>query len=394
MVNTAEALFVLSMRRGASTAIDQGLQFIKANCFEHVALRGNRIRYVAFPLLVLSSQFPKWNRRFQASLKKWLIEARNDDGAWGIEARDQRSDLFSTYIAVAAIYGAYGPDDAGKATAHWILSKGSSSGWHLTSAVSPRAPHGISLVATAYAVLTLTTLRETDHDLVETGKELLLQVDHWENEEETVAGTVWKHCTYSHVIQALLSLDVDPFSRTVAEGVRHSNRLFTDGIGWRESEYDGTPTVRSQYWAVTALNLLHTHIDPSKHVPRVDAERAEGTLLEPEFIKFHVRTPWAIILPRKLYVGVTWAMLCISFLLFLGAENFVPRISGDIVGILFLVAVWVLISKRKHSFPRLARIGVRAVALLGIMNLVFGESLLSLWDSGREYIYGMFSKYL
>lgn len=385
LVNTAEALFVLSKATCQDDVVLRGLSFIERFTFEHVQTRGPRTRYVAFPLLVVGHCFPAWNVEFRQRLIEWLIDARNTDGGWGVEARDNSSDLFSTYVAMTAL-GACKIDFDSTATARWILSRASSRGWTLRDRATAGENPPLSYVATAYAILALAAARELHHEAVQRGKEILLQIDHWGHEDETISGTVWRHCTYTHVLQALAVLGVDPFSPTIANGVRHISTLASPEVGWEETSQDKTQTVRAQYWAVAALSALSLSIDPAIHIPRIDAERTQDTLREPEFFKFFIHSPWATVLPARLYKYVVWGLLVASAYLALTPFTLPPIIPDDILGISLAALAWWLITKRPKAFGKLRRWGNRLVVVLGVINLLLGPSVRQLSSGIRELL--------
>lgn len=377
LVNTAEALLVLSKANCTHDAIHRGLDFIAGNFNDHISKRGQRLRYAALPLLTIGECYPSWNPEFQRSLIAWIQDGQNADNGWGVEASDRDSNLFSTYLAVMSLTRCKATWSGQENVAQWILSRGSIRGWALDHQ-QPTAridEHRSSSVATAYALLALTALGKTDHELVQRGKDILLQNNHWGPEDETIAGTVWRHCTYTHVIQALTSLGIDPFDTVIAEGIRHLNKLESPSVGWEESEFDKTPTVRAQYWAVTAFSGVLGVIDPGIHVPRIDAEHTEDSLLEPEFVKISMHSPWAMIVPTRLYVLIVWTLIVTGVGFAFDALTFLSDIPPAYAATALLFAAWFLIQKRPKKFPRLARV----VTLIGVvimgLSTLFGHNL-------------------
>src|SRR5207244_8673318 len=99
------------------------------------------------------------------------------------------------------------------------------------------------------------------------------------------------------VIRTLSVTETDLFHPTLADGIRQLQRRVHPTYGWTERPLDNLPSIRSLYWAVSALSTVYIHFDPSIYIPRVDAERSQGVLLEPQFVPFVTNTRWHTILP-------------------------------------------------------------------------------------------------
>lgn len=372
LVNTAEAIFVLSRLGGYEASLARGYTYISANAFSDLDRLGPRVRYIAFSLFAMSL-LPESSRdkAFVERCARWLIDARNPDGAWGIESRDDASHLFSTSIALWSLQGVKHPDSELRPAYQWLLSQATDTGWSL------RGGQGPSPIATAYAALVLAPAFAS-HDRLRAAKALLLQVRQWGTEEEVVAGTVWKHCTFAFVLPALMALEESPYSTAVAEAIRYVNTLRLSGGGWSESEPKVGQTIRAQFWSVLALDAVYRAFDPAIHTLRIDAERAEGVLTEPAFVKMAVHSKWAMIVPARLYIlgAYTPALLALLVLLGMhrGLSRLVPR-ADPLIALALLGCTYYLIKKRKRYFPLAGKILEGVLAVLSLLSLVFGTDL-------------------
>lgn len=368
LVNTAEAIYVLSRAGDYKTEITKGLQFLENNVFDHLQTRGPRVRYVAFTLIALaqSSQADKGNLVDQCCA--WLEGARNPDNGWGVEAK-QDSDLFPTSLAIWSLQSVAFPARKLDPSLQWLLARAHDAGWSLNAA------QGISPVATAYALLCLAHSDYSTHDRVRAGKEYLLQTRYWGIDKEVILGTVWEHCTFAWAIPALLALDENPYATTIAEGVRYINKLKSRHGGWNETEGDTGRTVRAQFWSVLALDAILKSFDPAKHVLRIDAERAEGVLSEPDFIKIAVHRKWATIVPARLYKSFVYVLLALAPLLLLGLHRKVTALPGRVDALLAIACVamaWFLIKKRPKQFPKGAVAFRWVLGIFSAAGVLFG----------------------
>ena len=312
LVNTSEALYVLKRTNGYQAQIIKGLDYLKRNTFKHIKTRKPRIRYVAFSLLAFTDNR---SSEFESSISEccnWLLKARNADNGWGTEANIGPSELFPTFLALWAMQTAGCSEELLEPSLQWILSKASEVGWCLRPKQSP------SHVATAYALICLAHTKYSDDIRVRKGKEFLLQTTQWGPEEEVIAGTVWKHSTVTWVIPALILHGENPYSTVIAQGIRYINLKLTQSGGWSETTLPEGKTLRAQYWSVVALDAAYHAFDPSIHILRIDAERAQEALSEPEFVKFAVRSKWAVIMPSFFYRSFAYLMLFISFTCLVG----------------------------------------------------------------------------
>lgn len=388
LVNTAEALFVLS-RAGfeKSDSAVRGLEYLRDNISLHLEQRGERTRFVAFPLYVLTSCFPEFDRRVPRRLLKWLVDAVNEDGGWGAEKDATKSDVYSTYLAVLAIKSA-DPDHVCLVGAqNWFLSKGGVQGW------SFEEDGQNSLSATSYALIALSELGCGDHDLVETGLKSLMAIKHWEDEDATLAGTMWRHCTHSNVLSALIMYSDDIFASPIAAGLRHSNRHISPKGGWMETiDSLENRSVRSQFWAVSYSDRMLQKFDPSKYIPRVDAERQSKTLKEPAFQHFLINSPWATVIPRRTLVIFVFLLSTISVMLALGVLQILPIWTQNLtqgMGILLLGFCIVIMMSRKKVFPRSVRVIFIVAGVMGFLNLAFGltiEMVIDFLKMGARWI--------
>lgn len=375
LVNTAEAIFVLGLLGDRySKEVQRGIDYIRANWRSHIEERGEKLRFIAFPLFVIC-QLGKTDliSPDEIAMKDWLLSQRNDDdGGWGAET-GAPSDLYSTFLAIQALYKFEIPENTSNQVRLWILGNAGERGWGFESSAIPTRS------ATAYAILALEMLGETDDPKIHIAQSFLLQTDHWDDEEANYAGTLWKHCTHSNVISALAVLEDDLFSPTIAEGIRYSNRLIHEAGGWMETR-DGRDnrTVRSQYWAAFYSEKLVASFDPSKFVPRVDAERTEDTLQAPEFQHFFIKSQWATVIPTTVFRLAVYAMFLAGT--FFAAEfnqlvNIQVTAFLQILGFFLLAVAFALMRKRPIVFPKSYQIAVLIVAFLGALNLFFGVTI-------------------
>src|SRR5215216_3458746 len=148
IVNTAEALYVLRCSRRFEAAQERAVDFINSNLFKHLETLGPRIRYVAFALFAMSViDESRRSRDLIGRAKSWLLDAKNEDGAWGTEAGDNASTLFSTFLALWSLQRVHCDERDLLSGYQWFLAHSSDRGW----ALGPDMP--ASAVATAYAVI-------------------------------------------------------------------------------------------------------------------------------------------------------------------------------------------------------------------------------------------------
>ena len=383
MVNTAEAMFVLRCARVFPQKIYEGRIFLEQNVFRHVERLGPRIRYVAFTLLELCHHREASNEDLIKQSCDWLLNARNPDNGWGQEASAEPSELFPTFLAIWALKSAGWPAKRLDPSLQWVIAQAQDVGWPLQPGQGP------SPVATAYALLALSSTTYTDHDRVRAGKHYLLQTRLWGMEEEVIAGTVWKHCTFAWVIPALLHFEENPYAPVIAEGIRHINTLRSRAGGWNETENDKGRTIRAQYWSVFALESVYRHFDPAIHVLRIDAERAQDVLTEPGFVKIAVHSRWATILPASIYKGAVYVLLVAAPLFLLGlyrALGSAPQPFDALLCLGSLSGAWLLIRKRHRYFPRVAGVFRIVLAALATLSLLFGWNARALVTIARDYL--------
>jgi hypothetical protein len=372
MVNTAEALYVLAKAGGDLSDCAAGWAFIRENLGEHLKSRGERVRYVAFPLLTLSECFPDQDRRLQRFMLDWLIKARNPDDGWGDEAQDGNSDIFSTYIAALAVSAApFDNRSLVSAAGRWMVAAFQNSGWQMHSG----QPY--SATATAYAVEILARAGLSGSPAYAAGRELLLANDDWENEEAVISGTKWIHCKPAAVIRALAQAETDILLPTVAEGIRVFQRCITERDGWTERPGENVPTIRAQYWAAFGMAPLRELFDPAIVLPRVDAMRRQGALQEPAFLPFATGSRFHTILPAPLFRVIMWAALVSGLGLALGLDALLPKApprATSLAGLALLAGSLWLVRKRPRQFPRLSRWVGWLLILVGAAGAVFGVS--------------------
>ncbi len=377
IVNTAEALYVL--KRGKKECLNEyktGLAFIENQTFLHVKSHGPRVRYVAFALMAFCDNYHNITGFGQQCID-WLIAAKNDDNGWGNSANDNTSDLFNTFLAIWSLQKTR--TDINLNTSYqWLLSKFNNNGWRF----SENEP--VSPVATAYATYCLASSVEyASHESVLSAKSFLLQTRHWEPCEEVTGGTLWKHCPYTWVIPALVTLGEDPYCTTIAEGIRVINKLYDNDDGWGEGVGQSRKTIRAQFWAVFALYSLKEAFDPSKHILRIDEDRVQTSLSGPDYIKFGMQSCWATIIPARIYRYSVYGMFAIATLILFGMHRKVatlPSKTDPIIAALLLFFVWLLIRKREFLFPRWSAFVKYTLTVITIFDFIFGVSLIKLLD--------------
>lgn len=387
MVNTAEALLVLA-KAGTPIAVCQpALNYLRNNLEPHLSERGSRTRYLSLPLAVLAECFPSFDPEFQRSLAKRLVAARNEDDGWGDDARDGESDVFSTYLAIEALsLSGTQPAEIG-AAGRWILAQHKDTGWGLHTSQS------YSISGTAYAVQALVRTGHSDTAAFRLGHEQLLSVDRWEPEEIVIPGAKWLHCRSAAIVRALIASGTDPFHPTVAEGIRAFQRCVHPGSGWTETPNENSPTIRSQYWAASALDRVWQVLDPAIYIPRVDAERTQGVLLEPSYLPFATGTRFHTIVPAIVFRAIVWGLLVGGLL---ASSNLLAHVHTPApgwavaTGVIMVVAATVLVRKRPKQFRYLHPFVRYAVLLAAVLGAVFGTSAAQLlsgfWQHARAYL--------
>lgn len=376
IVNTAEAIYVLTRAGKHQAAINGGLEFIQSKLFPSIEKQGRRTRYVFFALLAVIDHLDKVDTAFITSCSEWLIQARNKDGGWGHIANDEQSRLFPTCMTLIHLAKANHNSHDLEIGYKWLLlNKTIDSGWSFHESRNPTP------TATAQAVLALRNYKDNSDNIFSRPKEMLLQTTHWGTERENIPGTLWEHCTYMWIFPALVSLDVNPYDPTIAQGVREVNELDC-GNGWTEPS--GGETIRGQFWAVFAFSALHKSFDPAIHIYRIDSQIAQAVLSESEFVIIKVRSSWAVILPKFIYKSLAYLLLFISFFTFLGINRLIPatpRFGDLIISVPCYVVAYYMVIKRKSLFHARLLWGLSSIiGLLGILDLLFGLSVIDLFE--------------
>jgi hypothetical protein len=372
IVNTAEAIYILTRSRKHESEIEAALDYITLRLFHSVEKRGARTRYVFFALLAISDHVRQVGPEFVNHCVEWLLGARNKDGGWGHEANDQNSRLFSTCLSLIVLQRVGVQVEHLHAGHNWVSSRNTGTGWSFDDKAPP------SPTATALAVLALRKTNSASAEIFTKAKELLLSTTHWGNERENLPGTLWDHATYMWIFPALVCLGVDPYEHTIAEGVRSLNQLACDD-GWCEP--GGGLSIRGQFWAVFALDSLKESFDPALHVYRIDSERSQTALREPEFVNIAISNRWATIVPRRLYQVVTYLLIVILLGAFTGGYRFLPRWVDFILSVASGLCVYFLVTRRKQHFSKwLLWIVVAVAVILPFLGLVVGLTVKDIFN--------------
>ncbi len=377
IVNTAEAVYVLKKANRHHQHINLGLEYIQRVLPSHVEERGHRIRYVNFALLAYVENQELIDPSELSIWADWLMNAKNADGAWGQVANDGESRLFPTCLTLMLLSNLNYKEKDLEPAFNWVLKKKKTTGWSFDSDASPP-----SQTATALAVSALKHDKDLDEEQYSNSKDLLLSTTQWATEPEDERGTAWRHCTYQWIFPALMALGVEPYHKTIAEGVREINRYGCDE-GWREP--DGNKTIRGQFWAVFALDAIYRAYDPAIHTYKIDSERSQAALVEPVFVNILVNTRWATIVPKRFYQGITYILFAVSLISFFGlyrSLSQIPREADLVISALLFIGTYKLISARKSLFPKWLFWGVVALAvILEMFDLVLGKSVMDLFNS-------------
>jgi hypothetical protein len=382
-VNTSEALFVLRRAGGHYAAIERGLRYLSLNLKPHLQERGPRVRYVAYAIFAFCDFRDQIDEGHLQTYVRWLKDARNFDNGWGDTANDGASHLFPTILAVMALSLAGSDDKQLEDSRKYILSLAQDGGW----AVRPSEPP--SAVANAYALTGLGSWFQT-HTAVQIARNSLVQTTHWGYVQEGVPGTLWRHCTYAWALPALAGFLNEPYAPVIAEGIRYINTL-TSSNGWSESPGRNDTSVRSQYWAVMALSAVATAFDPAIHSLRIDAERAQIGLNEPDFVKIAIHSRWATVLPSSVYRAMAFAPAIAGLLLLLGVHRNIPPLPhamDSIIAILLFVVAFLLVQKRRKLFPRFAASTGIVLIMLELLDLLFGIDVRTFLLAAIKFVRG------
>lgn len=311
---------------------------------------------------------------------EWLLRARNKDGAWGHVANDESSRLYPTVMTLLVLHG-LGVREQLHSGYHWIISQNSGDGWRFSDEGQS------SSIATALAVVALRTFKGSDDPIFVKPKEQLLTVSTWGVETEDMPGTPWIHCSYMWIFLALTELGLEPYSKTIAQGVRELNKLNSKN-GWKEPS--NHLTVRGQFWATFAFHNLQQAYDPALHTYRIDSALSISEMQEPDFVSILPHSKWSFVLPKFVYQASTYILLALSISAFFGIHRLaqvIPRKAELLFSVGSFVATYWLIRKRKALFPAWAlNIVIGVVALLSFVDLVFGYAVMQLFDYATGFI--------
>lgn len=373
IVNTSEAVIVLKRSNAHHDAIHKGLQYIYNKLDVHVK-KEPRTRYVFFALNALFENLDIADNGFITKWSSWLLQARNGDGGWGNVANDEKSSLFPTCMSLLVLHKLNYKINELNTGFNWVLTHRIERGWPFND----NEPY--SQVATGMAVLTLRCIKNYNDPIFNSSKELLLENERWGIEIENLPGTVWGHCTYMWIFPALMSLEVDPYSKTIAEGVRVIN-AYGSNEGWKEP--NGALTVRGQYWGMIAFNSILNAFDPAIHTYRIDSSLAHISMKEPDFVNIRIHSTWGTVIPSKLYRILAYLLFVISLITFFGLYRYlqnIPRIADFIIAVAFFALSNYMVRKRKNLFSKyFLWVVVAIVSVFAFLHEVMGWSVLEIF---------------
>ncbi len=374
IVNTSEAIIVLKRSNSHHEVISNGLQYIYSTLEKHIT-KEPRTRYTFFALNALLENPDIADHKFIERWSSWLLKARNSDGGWGNVANDEKSSLFPTSMSLLVLHKLNYKVNELNTGFNWLLTHKTDRGWPFNDG------EPISLVATGMAVLALRCIKSATDPVFNSPKELMLENEHWGTEIENLPGTVWAHCTYMWIFPALMSLKVEPYSKTIAEGVRDVN-IYASSEGWKEP--NGALTIRGQYWGTVAFHAILNAFDPAIHTYRIDSSLAHISMKEPDFVNIRIRSSWGIVIPSKLYRLIAYILFCISLITFSGIYRYVehiPRNADFIVAVAFFGFSYFMVRKRKNLFPKyFLWVVIGIVSLFAFVHEILGWSVLEIFE--------------
>jgi prenyltransferase beta subunit len=262
IVNTAEALYVLSKARSLPLDVDKSIKFLRAAVANHPSSRGPFIRYFAFGILgLLAAGVARTDSSIQECAEA-LRQKQVSSRGWSQTSNDQSSRVFPTFLALWTLQMVEEqPSQQTMNGLNWLLTiQKEDGGWGFTDDPNERS----NATCTAYAIIVLRTLYATDQR-VQLGKQwLLAHALEWLHSPiigESVGGTDWYHCNPVWASIALLELGESVLSPTMRTTIAYFQQLFDAQVGgWRQSLHH-VVNVRSVYWAVLALEVLRERLD-------------------------------------------------------------------------------------------------------------------------------------
>jgi prenyltransferase beta subunit len=374
IVNTAEAAYVLFIadRNRHHDAVKKAVRFVERNCASQ--LQNNpRTRYAAFGLM-LAQHVPELCTGETAQTSQWLFDARNSDGGWGHSAKDQRSMLYPTVMALQVLrrFGA----DRLDASYNWVKARNVQGRWSFAE------NQGASVVATAMAICALKDFDDLTKGVYASGRDDLVSFSNWGVVGEDQPGTNWMHNSWMWVIPALVAFGVAPYEKTVAEGVRQLNNLQCEH-GWREPEPLGHLTVRGQYWATATFQSIREAFDPSVHPYRIDSAIAVQQMKEPEFVIIKPNKKFSLAIHSGLYRVITGACIIFAALFFTGLHRTMlgasRKVDFGIAVVLFATGAF-LVQKRRKQFRTIHYIFAAIVTIASLLHLLLGYSVWEVFE--------------
>jgi hypothetical protein len=378
IVNTAEAIEILaeSDKKKYHDVIEKGLNFLATRTLPSLRKNPNT-RYAFFSLLAFSNRKLNTTNSATYEIRDWLVKAQNPDGGWGHTAKNDQSCLYPTVLSYIALTRLGKQKEASRAV-DWIKSNRAELGWSLGIGEQP------THLASAMAVVALRLSMPPSDDYFVSVKASLLQASTDGLESENMPGTPWVHHKGVWISDALLSLGLEPYSTPIAEIVRKTNTLNCHE-GWKEPH--GHITVRGQYWAMRTFEAIESAFDPAIHPYRVDSAIAGAELTEPEFMRFFTHSKWSFAVPARLYKSLTYSLFFISLAAASGVHRLIPSKLDFIIAVVFFIIAGSMARARQYQFNKMfLYLMASIVAILSFVNLVFGPSVLNIYEKFRGLI--------
>lgn len=271
IVNTMEALYVIN-RAGRTLPDPECTQsYLKQAVADHIASRGDRLRYITFALVGLLEAGVQRDDPLVMGLAGEIEGRYVQDEGWK-EDPEGRVRLWSTFHALSAlarIHDAAYLESRYQKLVSRLIREARRSG----NSIGFDGKAGVSLAATAYLKI-LTCLVWPDAPDIPGLKSSLLRMmeqalaSREVMEVEAIPGTDWHHYSYCWGVKACHSgpevIDEHTYRVTI-ETLRFVDTLFRDGRGFLEPGKD-ICNVRSNYNNVVALDSIMNGFDPGDYI--------------------------------------------------------------------------------------------------------------------------------